>query len=504
MRNLITGMLVLLLALSWFWFWARPTTPLTTGFGERLETEADTIQVWVSELLTSPDEAYYYELADCWNSTHQKVKIKMSVMAHAGYESKLRVAIAAGQPPDVALGGLSTLETLQYTGKASNLGVPIPEKYFSGGRLEKMGSIVRSAIVRDGAPTLFPIYRYCYGGVILANRRMLAEAGFDDERIRREGWTFEEFLEAARKMTKDLDGDGTPDVWGFGAALVHVTHLFLREFGPGVWGKELTESFFDWDNEAERWNVSHKLEKEHIHQTVLLLHRMFHEEAVWNPLYLGMDWNEILSEIGVHERLGMTFGETPWVVKLRKEIWETEVRQGVREGEPPDLTVVWMPTLNRGDKPVPHAGVMGFSIMKQTPDKGDAHTDNAIRVALFLTHPAHLGRSQLREFRHLPPEPLRFEKIFPELIDNDDPWVAFYNETMDSDIPLVTTPLGLDTPDLDRYHRIRNEFDRWMEKKGVEFLQQVIYGKLTPEEATDLFWEGLRGIPGAVYAETER
>jgi multiple sugar transport system substrate-binding protein len=499
MRNLTTGILTLLLALSWLWFWGAERTPLSSDSSKGIGTEPDTIQVWVSELLTSPDEAYYYELSDCWNSTHPEVKIKMSVMAHAGYESKLRVAIASDQPPDVALGGLSTLETLQYSGKATDIGVPIPEEYLSQKRLDAMGPIARSAIVRDGHPTLFPIYRYCYGGVLLANRRMLIEAGFDDERIRKEGWTFEEFLEAARKMTKDLDGDGTPDVWGFGAALVHINHLFLREFGPGVWGKELTESFFAWDSEAESWDVSRDLKKEHIHQAILLLYRMFHEEKVWNPLYLGMGWNEILNDIGVHERLGMTFGETPWVVNLRNEIWETEVRQGVREGDPPDLTVVWMPTLKRGDKPVPQAGVMGFGIMKQTPYQGDNHTENAIRVALFLTHPTHLARSQLREFRHLPPEPRRFERIFPELIDNKDPWVAFYNETMDSDIPLVPKPEGFDTPDLEQYHRIGSDFDRWMEKKGVEYLQQVVYGRLTPAEATDLFWEGLCAIPGEVY-----
>jgi len=504
MKVILTVVLVLALLLSWLWFWTVLEKPVPAVSEESAEVREDTIRVWVNELLTSPDEAFYYELADCWNATHPSVKIKMSVMAHAGYESKLRVAIASGQPPDVALGGLSTLETLRYTGKSTNLGVSIPEEFFPRERLEEMGPIVEAAIVRDGRPTVYPVYRYCYGGVILANRRMLQEAGFDDERIRRDGWTYEDFLQAAKKMTQDLDGDGTPDVWGFGAALVHLDHLFLREFGPGAWGKDLTESFFAWNERVKRWDVNPNLKEEHFLEVLRLFDRMFHKEKVWNPLLLGMDWNEIINELVVRERLGMTFGETPWVVKLRKEIWETEVRQGVRTGEPPDMTVLWMPTLKPGDRPVPQAGVLGFSIMKQAPYKGDAHTDNAIRVALFLTHPVLLARSQLRQFRHLPPEPLRFEKIYPELIDNDDPWVRFYNEIMDSEVPLVIRPKGMDTPDLERFHLLTNEFDRWFRKEGVEYIQQVVYGKLLPEEAAKRLREGLGELPEKVYSEEDR
>jgi len=117
-----------------------------------------------------------------------------------------------------------------------------------------MGPVVERTIVRDGHATVFPIWRYCYGGVILANRTMLHEAGFDDEQIRRDGWTFDQFRDACRKMTRDLDGDGTPDTWGFGAALVHLNHLLLNEFGPGVWGREIARNqFLAKDQATGQW-----------------------------------------------------------------------------------------------------------------------------------------------------------------------------------------------------------------------------------------------------------
>jgi len=502
MKNFLVTVLFLALALSWLWFWTVLSKPVSL-IGGPSAVRGDTIRVWVNELITSPEEAYYYELADCWNATHPGVKMKMSVMASAGYESKLRVAIASGQPPDVCMGGLETLESLQYSGKYNDLSVAIPEKFFPRERLERMGRVVREATTRDGKPTVFPVWRYCYGGVILANRRMLREAGFDDTKIRLDGWTLDDFREACRKMTRDLDGDGTPDVWGFGAALVHLEHLFRNEFGPGVWGKELTDSFFKWNESANRWEVNPRLQKEQIYQTMLLFRQLFDQDKVWSPKYLGMDWNEILNELIVHQRLGMTFGESPWVVKLRKEIWETEVKQGARQGPPPDLTVVWMPTLRQGDRPVPRAGVTGFSVMKQIPYKGEAHTENAIRVALYLTHPIHLVRSQMRSFRHLPPEPKRFARIFPELIDNNDPWVRFYNETLESDIPLIPKPLSEKTPQAGIYRQMENELDQWFEKRGVEFIQQVIYGKSTPREAAKGFFTELHAIPDKVYSKAK-
>jgi len=138
--------------------------------------------------------------------------------------------------------------------------------------------------------------------------------------------------------------------------------------------------------------------------------------------------------------------------------------------------------------------VMGFSVLRQTPYKGDAHTENALRVALFLTHPVHLARSQVRQFRHLPPDAARFGRIFPELLHADDPWVKFYNEIMDSDIPLVSQPLPPADPSAPQFLALRAKVDRWLEKEGIGYLEQVIYRKVTPREGARLFYAGLHAV----------
>lgn len=503
MKNVIVVILVVALGLSWLYHW----TVLSDG-GVQVLNDAgmggeDLIHVWVNELVGSPEEAFYFELEDLWNSTYPDVQIKLTIMGHSGYESKLRVALASGQPPDVCTGGYQALETLRYSGKAADLAVDIPEKFFPRSRLEAMGTNEQKLLLRDGHPILFPIFRYTYGGFIQADRKRMIDAGYDDEQLRAEGWTFAEFREACKQMTLDTDGDGTTDVWGFGAALVHLNHLFLNEFGPAVWGKEATRhQMLGWDEQAGKWAIHPDIREDHILAVFELFHQMLNVDKTWNPKLLSMDWNEINDEILVHRRLAMSFAETPWVAKLRKDIWEVENRKGgARTPEPPDLSVVWVPTLNKGDRSVPRAGVMGFTVMKQTPYKGDSHTENAIRVAQFLSHPAHLARSQFRKFKHLTPEPKRFGRMFPELLGAEDKWVQFYDEVFNSDYPVAESPLSANTPEIQQFQQLRLDFDRWLDREGMTLLQEVLFERMTPEEGAKKFYEELKRLPDGVEGE---
>src|SRR4051812_9085791 len=138
MRRTLIGILAVALVLSWLWFWTALDARSRSAPADASSAPTDTVTVWVPELLGSPDESYYYELADLWNSIEPSAHLKMSVLSHAGYDSKLRVAIASGQPPDVCFGGIQTLESLQYSGKASDLAVPIPLQYFPKERLDAM------------------------------------------------------------------------------------------------------------------------------------------------------------------------------------------------------------------------------------------------------------------------------------------------------------------------------------------------------------------------------
>ena len=58
-------------------------------------------------------------------------------------------------------------------------------QYFPEDEFARMSPVIRKSLAPDasGRPRIFPIWRYAYGGFLLANNEMLKVAGFDDEQI---------------------------------------------------------------------------------------------------------------------------------------------------------------------------------------------------------------------------------------------------------------------------------------------------------------------------------
>ena len=113
-------------------------------------------------------------------------------------------------------------------------------------------------------------------------------------------------------MTRDTDGDGKIDTWGFGAALVNVQQVFLNEFGPGIWGKEIAQNaLLGYDSAKKRWTIHPALTEAQIEQDFDLFNDLINVDHSWKQESLGMTFQEILDDMTLHHRLGMTFGETP-------------------------------------------------------------------------------------------------------------------------------------------------------------------------------------------------
>ena len=248
-----------------------------------------------------------------------------------------------GQPPDVAFGGMQTLETLQYSGKASDLSAPIPEQFFTKDRLDAMGDIVQKSVLRNGHPTIFPIWRYAYGGFILANNEMLKSAGFDDENIRKNGWTIDQFREA-RKITPTrmaTERSTRRDRRGRWCIFnIFCSTSSARESGAKRSRRTaclpLTSATMD-DSPGSHAGS---------HQAPVHAVRSAHQRRqVLEPGVSRDELHRDQSTITIHRRLGMTFGETPWVPRTRRKIWEADVAMGAAaRPEPPELTCIWMPT----------------------------------------------------------------------------------------------------------------------------------------------------------------
>ena len=123
---------------------------------------------------------------------------------------KFTVTAAAGVAPDVFMiptivpGALLPLDDLLES-------EPGMDSWFIPGSLDWMRvHIDQYGIARRGEGPLLGLPIYSLATAIAYNQDMFAQAGIANPT----DWTYTEYEEIARRLTKDVDGDGVPDVWG--------------------------------------------------------------------------------------------------------------------------------------------------------------------------------------------------------------------------------------------------------------------------------------------------
>ena len=149
----------------------------------------------------------WQEIVAGFEQRHPQVKVKIDYWP-GNYEHKLKLLMAADRLPDV-------MEMQDE---------PFPA-YCTRDKFEDLGPYIQAAggHRRDEfLPTSMESFQYrgrqlgvpWDGGMVLPyyNRRLLREVGLPDPP---QDWTWDQFLEYCRKVTRDVDGDGNPDRFGF-------------------------------------------------------------------------------------------------------------------------------------------------------------------------------------------------------------------------------------------------------------------------------------------------
>lgn len=166
------------------------------------------------------DIAIYEELIAEFESQHPDIDITLNHIPSAGdYEQNLATLIAAGAAPDVFFINNISLPGFAAQGAFTPLAEFVDEEYlddFFPGHLD--------AFRYEGE--LMAVPRDISNLVLFYNQDMFEEAGVEPPS---EGWTFDDFLAAARELTKDTDGDGQIDQFGFG----YSTYYLFWE--PWIW-----------------------------------------------------------------------------------------------------------------------------------------------------------------------------------------------------------------------------------------------------------------------------
>lgn len=157
---------------------------------------------WAGDYEITTEQA----IADTFAARHPGVRVVVE-SAPTNYDEKLLTSIASGSPPDVFLLDGPDIPTFLDRGLALDLTPYLERAGYDPGRVypQIMASFQRGARTYALPKDFTPMVLYLNLGVF----ERLGVAPPEED------WTWDAFLDTARRLTKDLNGDGRTDVYAF-------------------------------------------------------------------------------------------------------------------------------------------------------------------------------------------------------------------------------------------------------------------------------------------------
>lgn len=165
----------------------------------------------------------YADLVAAFHEAHPEIAVELRHLpAHDAYRTRLAADFAAGRPPDVFL-----LNYRRYAAfAAADLLQPL-EPYLQASELlevEQFYPLAIEAFRWQGELICLP--QNVSTLVVYYNQDLFEEAGVP---LPADGWTWDDFVAAARALTRDRDGDGAVDQYGLGL------EPSLLRLAPFIW-----------------------------------------------------------------------------------------------------------------------------------------------------------------------------------------------------------------------------------------------------------------------------
>ncbi|MGB9724371.1 MAG: ABC transporter substrate-binding protein [Chloroflexia bacterium] len=175
--------------------------------------------------------AAYESLVAAFESRHPDIDVQLRhVPGQSEYQQQLLMDFSAGRPPDVML-----LSYRRFAFFAAQGGLEALEPYLARNHLFRETDFFPQAIEAfRWSGRLWCIPQNVSSLVVYYNQDLFDAAGLPYPRA---GWTWDDFLDAARALTRDLDGDGRIDQYGAGIS------PRLQRLAPLIWqnGGELVD-----------------------------------------------------------------------------------------------------------------------------------------------------------------------------------------------------------------------------------------------------------------------
>ena len=167
------------------------------------------------------------EAMDMFHQQHPNIKVVLEPVSYKEKETKYTVESAAGRAPDVFHVHAFSLPLFFSKGFAEDLTPFIANE--PKGFLDAWYPLPLELMQHNGKTHAMPGDYMTM--VLFYNSEMFTAAGLDPAKPPE---TWSQFLLYARKLTRDTDGDGKIDQWGFGTVGAKSPGFSLR-FGPFLW-----------------------------------------------------------------------------------------------------------------------------------------------------------------------------------------------------------------------------------------------------------------------------
>ena len=147
------------------------------------------------------------EMIDKFQEAHPNIKVELTAIASKEYWTKMSAMAAAGKVPDVF--ALSSGYVEEFASQKAVLDLTSFAERDLGKDDYFWGVMTASFNIED---KYYAVPFAWVGTVLYYNKTLFDEAGLEYPKW---GWTWDEFLNAAKALTMDNDGDGETDTWGY-------------------------------------------------------------------------------------------------------------------------------------------------------------------------------------------------------------------------------------------------------------------------------------------------
>lgn len=219
-----------------------------------------TLSTFLDPAKTSGRDLALREIVEAFEAANPGIRVRVESHVFSELGPKFLMGLAAGTAADVTFIGMENLGSLIQSGAALDL----QEAFISGWAEGDADFYMRAswdAAYSGGARYAVPLFP---GTTTLYYRKdLFAEAGIDPSSLK----TWDDLTAAAKRLTRDTNGDGTPDVWGFATPLSAertggtnaIVPMIMGSGQPSVWpdckpqydteaGRRAIQRHADWIN----------------------------------------------------------------------------------------------------------------------------------------------------------------------------------------------------------------------------------------------------------------